>query len=94
MSCRHPDFVASVDVNRVESEEGLDFTTDLKITCAACGVPMQFLGLPIGVNMRGAAMSADGLRATLAMVPQGQAPHPLAVAGFELWTPPPKGGEQ
>lgn len=53
MSCRRPDFAASVDV------EGLDFTTDLKITCAACGVPM-----------------------------------PLAVAGFELRTPPPKGGKQ
>lgn len=91
--CRHCDFEATVDVNRVErADGGIDFAADVRVTCTRCRKPMQFLGLPLGLNMRGAATSPDGLQARLAMVPQGDTPHPLAAMGFEIRGPRPAGG--
>lgn len=84
MSCEHKGFKAYVEVNRLE-DSGL-FNADLRIDCAECGLAFQFLGLPAGLNLQGAAVSIDGTEARLAIAPSGTAPTPLedfgAVMGF------------
>jgi hypothetical protein len=53
------------------------FLAEIRIKCADCGLPFQFLNLPLGLHMGGSAMSVDGQEARLAIVPVGQTPHPL-----------------
>ncbi len=54
VECEHPDFVATVDVGRMEdtAAEGStvprSFSIDVKAQCANCGVAVRFYG-PIGV---------------------------------------------
>jgi hypothetical protein len=77
----HGTFKARVDVQCFEDTGG--FMADVRIECAQCGRPMQFLGLPLGVNLAGATMSADGQEARLAIAPVGRVLHPLeGVRGF------------
>lgn len=86
-ACEHLDFSATVGVGRLTDGDGGPVTSwcaDIKIQCAKCGRPMQFLGLPLGVNLRGPTMSVDGLEARLALMPQGEVPHPLK--GFQAFT--------
>lgn len=70
MSCKHEYFEASVDVNRLEDSGR--FVADVRIKCAQCGVPMRFIGLPGGVDLEGAATSADATEARLAIAPKGE----------------------
>lgn len=42
---------------------------EIKISCAECGVPFAFKGLSIGANLDGAAVSADGTEARIAVEP-------------------------
>jgi len=56
-----------------------EFMADVSIKCEKCGHPFQFIGLPLGLNMRGAAMSVDGQTARLAIAPVGWEPHPLGI---------------
>lgn len=76
MPCEHKDFVASVDVNRIEPGDGdggrLRFTVDLRVQCADCDLPFRFLGLPSGLDMNGAAVSINGEEACLAIAPRGE----------------------
>ena len=70
--CKHEDFEARVEVNRLE-DIGC-FVADIRVTCSQCHIPLQFLGLPIGLKLDGAAVSVDGIEAHLAIAPQGEAP--------------------
>lgn len=65
--CKHQDFRANVTVNRLE-DSGL-FNADIRIDCANCGEPFKFVGLPAGVNLRGAMVSPDIVEARLAIAP-------------------------
>ena len=59
------------------------FLAEVRIRCADCGLPFQFLSLPLGLHLGGAAMSVDGQEARLAVVPVGHTPHPLkGITGF------------
>lgn len=64
-NCDHPAFEAYVAVNRLEDSKR--FAADVRIRCVKCGVPFRFLGLPCGVDLNGAAVSADGTQARLAI---------------------------
>lgn len=68
-------FSASVGVARLEDSGG--FMTEIRVQCAECGLPFQFLGLEPGLDMQGARVSIDGLEANIAIVPQGARPNPL-----------------
>lgn len=70
MECGHDDFNASVTVNRI-ADVGR-FSADVRISCAQCGVPMRFIGLPAGLDLEGAATSVDGTEARLAIAPRGE----------------------
>lgn len=68
--CTHPDFAASVTVNRLE--DAGRFIADVKIQCSACGAAFRFLGLPSGIDLNGASVNVDGTEARLAIAPPGQ----------------------
>lgn len=86
-ACEHPDFAASVTVNRL-ADSGR-FAADVTIRCTACGVPFRFIGLPCGVDLNGAAVSVDGTEARLAIAPQGEVATPFdgAASGFTVRRP-------
>lgn len=63
--CKHENFDAHVRVNRL-TDSGR-FSADIGIKCRECGVPFRFLGLPAGLDLNGAAVSADGTEARLAI---------------------------
>lgn len=75
MMCEHKEFRADVIVNRLE-DRGL-FNADIKVTCAECGTPFRFLGLPIGLDLYGSSMGVDGLEARLAIEPATETNSPL-----------------
>ncbi|WP_455923328.1 hypothetical protein [Pseudomonas putida] len=75
MSCKHEAFEASVRVARIEDQGR--FMAEIRITCANCGKPMQFMGLEPGLNYDGATVSLDGLEANIGIHPVGQRPNPL-----------------
>ena len=77
-TCEHMNFMADVAVGRLQSGEGgpvTRFSADVKIHCADCGVRMKFVGLPMGCDLNGAAVSIDGTEARLACFPENR-PHP------------------
>jgi hypothetical protein len=86
--CEHPNFIASVDVGRIESTTGgpMRFSADVKINCTECGVPFRFIGLPAGMDLNGAATSVDATEARLTIAPKGQVWTALegAPSGFSV----------
>ncbi len=65
MACKHEQFECHCAVARLEDSGR--FQADIKIHCVQCGEPFRFLGFPAGLDMNGAAVSADGteLRAAI-----------------------------
>lgn len=85
MACEHHNFDATVSVARLEDTGR--FSADVKINCADCGKPMRFIGLPIGLDLNGAAVSPDGTEARLAIHPVNEQVPGLAddePAGFRI----------
>ena len=74
-ACEHPNFEANVTINRL-SDTGR-FMADVTICCAYCRKPFRFLGLPIGLDMTGAAVSPDGTEGRFAIYPKGETPPGL-----------------
>ncbi|KKL94431.1 hypothetical protein LCGC14_1864690 [marine sediment metagenome] len=84
--CKHLEFDAFVEVNRLVDSGR--FSADIRVRCRDCELPFVFRGLPLGVNLNGAAMSADGTEARLAIAPQDESNHPLAgLTGFRVRKP-------
>lgn len=81
MKCDHPGFDVDAKIARM-SDTG-QFQADIKIVCHECGTPMRFLGLPMGLDMNGAAVSPDGTEGRFAILPVGE-PMPDGPAGFRL----------
>lgn len=77
VTCVHEHFVANVDVDRLVEMSGLRYAADVRIRCAQCGKPFRFLGLPLGLDMNGAAVSFDGTEARLAIEPLDEPLPPL-----------------
>lgn len=90
--CTHLNFEADVAVTRLEDSGR--FSAGVRIKCADCGVAMRFLGLPMGLDLNGAAVSADGTEARLAIHPYGEAVPGLdesnLPAGFRVLNVPPR----
>lgn len=85
--CKHEDFRATVGVARLEDTGR--FNAEVRIECSQCHRPFQFLGLPLGLDLNGAAVSVDGQEARLAIAPVGSVPQPIdgALAGFRVRQP-------
>lgn len=73
--CPHMNFRAKVDVIRLADSGG--YMADITINCEDCGIAMQFLGLPPGLDTQGATVSLDGKEARIAISPEGTIPNPL-----------------
>lgn len=65
--CKHENNQAIVSIANM-SNVG-KFQADVNIRCVDCETPFRFLGLPVGVDLNGACVSADGLQARLAIKP-------------------------
>jgi hypothetical protein len=75
MKCEHKNFAADVDVNRLEKGEGgpvYRFQADVRIKCVDCGTPFRFIGLPAGLDLNGASVSANGEEGRFAIAPKGE----------------------
>lgn len=73
--CKHMNFAADVAVARLEDTGR--FMADVRVRCADCGEPFQFLGLEPGLDRNGAMVSIDGLEARMAILPNSQVMSPL-----------------
>lgn len=73
--CQHMNFAATVNVARLEDSGR--FMAGIRVRCAECGLPFQFLGLEPGIDPRDARVSVDGLEANIGICPQGAEPSPL-----------------
>lgn len=82
--CKHESFCATCNV--IRTKDAKSFSADLTIKCEQCGTPFQFIGLPAGLDLNGAATSADATEARLAIAPKGQVRTVLdgAFAGFSV----------
>lgn len=93
--CQHMNFGAFVDVHRIPREEGgpVDaYQCDVRVVCVDCKLPFHFLGLPLGLDLHGAAVSPDRTEARLAIAP-GAAPIPKSgTMRFNVGRGPEKGG--
>ena len=85
--CAHMNFEAQVNVGRLmdgDSGPVTGYMADIHVKCAECGLPFQFLGLPMGVDTNGARVSVDGLEARIALSPQGMMPSPINRMQFNI----------
>ncbi len=86
--CKHDKaHKATVSVACFENTGG--YMAEIKIECE-CGRPFQFIGLPLGLDLKGAAMSADGQEARIAIAPVGTIEQPLdksLLRGFRIGGP-------
>lgn len=73
--CKHMKFSALVTVSRLEDTG--QFMAEVRMHCVNCALPFQFLGLEPGLDMNGARVSIDGLKASIAICPLGKALSPL-----------------
>lgn len=82
-ACEHRDFTAVVKIARFKDRP--ECQADVRINCAKCQKPFRFLGLPSGLDFRGACVSLDGLEARLAIVDKDKTLEQFAgVAGFTI----------
>lgn len=79
-TCPHMDFVADVRIARL-TDLGR-FMAEIRVTCAQCKRPFQFLGLEPGLDLQGARVSLDGLEANIAIAPEGSMPNPFQRLAF------------
>lgn len=82
MACPHMNFRADVAVNRLEDTG--QFNAGIRIRCAECDLPFEFLGLAPGLDLQGARVSIDGQEALLAIVPKGVKPNPLQRMAYDI----------
>lgn len=86
--CKHENFMADVQVNRLPEVEGgpiKNYSADVRVECADCHLPFRFIGLPYGLDLRGASVSVDGLEGRFAIAPQGEVVNAIeGVGGFTV----------
>lgn len=75
MSCKHENFMAQVNVIRLEDTGR--FVAEVTVKCTDCETPFEFQGLQPGVSTSGSWCSIDGREARLAIMPTGHTPTPL-----------------
>lgn len=85
--CEHKDFHTAVNIGRLtDGDTGpvRSFMADIRINCKDCGLPFEFMGLQMGMDLQGARMSPDGQEARIAITPSGVKPNPLHRMAFNV----------
>lgn len=71
-ACGHEDFDARVDVHRLtDGDDGptVSVLAEVTVWCSKCLVPFRFLGVPLGVHLRGIGASVDRTELRVAIAP-------------------------
>ena len=71
MTCQHINFQVGTQVTLIEDKPGVRML-DIKMRCADCGKPFEFVGPPVGVNYYRPTVSLDGQIMTVPIVPEGE----------------------
>lgn len=84
MACKHMNFKCDCKVGRMEDTGR--FILEVKVFCAECSKPFQFLGLQPGMDFDGARVSIDGMEMVVGICPEGARPSPLAgmLRGYDI----------
>ena len=85
--CKHENFTARVNVGRLlhdGREDPSAFVAEIKINCVECGLPFEFLGVPMGYQPGATRVSPDGLELRAALKPQGQNLDQTGMPGFDI----------
>lgn len=83
MTCKHnTKHSAECVVNYLEDTGR--FMLNVQLTCGNCSKPFVFIGLPPGLNMRGATVSVDGRVAALAIAPEGTEPTAIDLISYAI----------
>jgi len=72
LRCAHKNFGANVNVQRLTEDRTGNVTAfllEIVVTCAECGLPFHFKGLPCGMDLNGAMVSANALEGRFAIAP-------------------------
>lgn len=93
-ACPHDNSVAHVEINRLTDGDGgpvTGYTSTIRVACADCDEPYEWIGLPVGLSPRGPTVSVDGLelRAPLRPASSGEL-FGIGGPGFEMTI---RGGE-
>ena len=81
MSCEHKDFVAVVVVQRMEDTKA--FFAEIRVKCAQCDLPFEFIGVKAGLSGAEPRCSLDAQELTAPIRPKGSKVFP-AVQGFDV----------
>ena len=77
IGCAHMNFHADVVVGRIQAGESdatiIGYSADVCIKCADCGLPFEFVGLPMGYSPIQPMCSVDGQEARMPIMPHGVA---------------------
>lgn len=79
--CRHENFNVHAEVARVEDVGA--FHVDMRIACRDCGLPFEWVGLPLGFSHYQPTVSIDAQEMRVPIVPRGLKP-PKGLAGFRV----------
>jgi hypothetical protein len=86
--CDHQNFHADVSIARLAADETgekiVGFSADITVKCIDCGLPFEFLGLPMGYSPLQPMCSVDGTEARMPLKPQGAAMSLEGLAGFVI----------
>lgn len=84
--CEHHDFAAEVAVYRItKGEDGpvKAYEAEIRIRCAACGLPFQFVGVEPGLSGNKPMASVDFQELRAPLVPNGEHVEGLGM-GFRI----------
>lgn len=73
-SCPHENFACQCDVARMSKDIGgpiTDYHMDMRLECADCGTPFEFMGLPHGISPDKPMGSPDNKEARMPIRPAG-----------------------
>lgn len=84
--CQHVNFHADVDVNRIEGKDKAisGFTADIRVKCNDCGLPFEWVGIPVGSSPLRPMASVDFLELRAPLVPRGELLAPSTQLGFDI----------
>ncbi|MBU6232569.1 hypothetical protein KGP36_08140 [Patescibacteria group bacterium] len=87
-SCTHQNFHANVAVGRLAADEAgekiVGFSADIRVSCADCGKPFEWVGLPMGYSPLQPMCSVDATEARMPLKPQGEAMNCEGLSGFSI----------
>lgn len=88
MDCKHNNFNCIADVIRLLKKdtdtEPSAFVAEIRIVCRDCGVPFEFLGVPMGYQPGATRVSFDSLTLNAALKPQGARLDQSGMPGYDI----------